>query len=227
MCNNVLLSYSGSGNHLVRFFIELLTEQPTIGWSYVKDDIAICKAIFEESIPFNINDDTPPIYRKEHFPPEYKHEKLILILRNPREVLVRQTGKNLNNFIDGMFINTSLVTEHMDYYFNNYEYYLSFKGEKLLLFYEDLLTYKEAFVKQLYNFLKPGKPGKLQYALDNIERLYMLSRTGKNRAWLGSKSDLTCSFYYKTLYSTVFFDEELNLRIQKYPELITKFGISL
>lgn len=226
MCNNVLLSYSGSGNHLVRFFIELLTEQPTIGWSFIKEDIAICKATFEEPVPFNIKDDTPPIYRKEHFPPDYKIERLILILRNPKEVLVRQTGKNLNNFVDGMFINTIIVTEHMDYYFNNYEYYLNFKGEKLLLFYEDLLTGKEAFIKQLYDFLKPNKPEKLQYALENVEKLYALSRTGKNRAWLGSKSDLTCSFYYKTLYSTVFFDDELRLRIQNYPELMKKFSIN-
>lgn len=227
MTNNVLLSYSGSGNHLVRFFIELLTEQPTIGWGFVKEDVAIHKATFAEPIPFNIKDDAPPIYRKEHFAPEYKAEKLIVIMRNPREVLVRQTGKNINNFADGMFVNTSVVTEHIDFYFNIYKYYLDFKGEKLLLFYEDLITEKKAFVQQLYDFLKPNKPEKLAYALENVDKLYTLSRTGTNRAWLGSKSDLTANYYYKTLYSPVFFDECLRPNMEIYPELAKKFGYAL
>jgi len=36
---NVILSYPRSGNHLTRFFIELITEQPTYGYKFDKNDL--------------------------------------------------------------------------------------------------------------------------------------------------------------------------------------------
>ena len=51
---NVLLSYPRSGNHLVRFFIELLSEKPTFGCGDNPKDIEIYKNKFSENIPFNI-----------------------------------------------------------------------------------------------------------------------------------------------------------------------------
>ena len=53
---NIILSYPRSGNHLVRFFIELLSEIPTFGCKLFKTDIEIYKNIFPEKIPFNISD---------------------------------------------------------------------------------------------------------------------------------------------------------------------------
>lgn len=51
---NILLSFPRSGNHLVRFFIELITELPTYGCIGNKEDKEIYKNIFPEKIPFNI-----------------------------------------------------------------------------------------------------------------------------------------------------------------------------
>ena len=51
---NILLSFPRSGNHMMRFFIELLSELPTFGCKYNKNDKEIYKNIFNESIPFNI-----------------------------------------------------------------------------------------------------------------------------------------------------------------------------
>jgi len=212
MCENRILSYSGSGNHLVRFFIELLSERPTLGWNFVKEDVAIYKATFAEPVPFSIKEDAPPIYQKEHHPPSEKNiKRLIVIARNPREVIVRQAGLNLKNLLDGMFINTTIVEQHLAYYFEIINYYINFKGEKLLLFYEDLISKKQEFVQQLYNFLEVDNSEKLEYALENVDKLYLLSKTGKNRSWLGAKSDGSASFYYKKLYSTVYFESILDM----------------
>jgi hypothetical protein len=198
---NVLLSYSGSGNHLVRFFIELLTERPTYGWDFVKEDVPICNAIFDEPIPFNITADSEPIYKKEHFAPgpEREVEQLIVVVRHPREVLVRQVGINLNTMVDGTITNTNMLEHHAIQYATILKYYVDHKGPKLLLFYEDMITKTEEFVKQLYDFLKPNKPEKLEYALKNLDKLFQMSKGGKNRIWLGPKSNGKPEFYYDKL----------------------------
>ena len=60
---NILLSYPRSGNHLVRFFIELLSEIPTYGCKGNKLDIEIYKNEFPEEIPFNIHEQDRAIIR--------------------------------------------------------------------------------------------------------------------------------------------------------------------
>jgi len=201
MTNNVLLSYVGSGNHLVRFFIELLTERPTLGWRGAQGDVPICNAVFEEPVPFNITQASIPIFRKEHGVPENQHlvEQLILIVRNPKEVLVRQVGINLFTLEDGILTEPQELQKHSINYASMVKYYVDFKGPKLLIFYEDMITKKEEFIQQLYNFLNPNKPEKLAYALQNVEKLFRMSRTGKNRIWIGPRSDGSVAFYYDKL----------------------------
>jgi len=213
--SNCILSYPGSGNNLTRFLIELLTEQPTIGWDAVPEDVAIYKATFSKPVPFNITDETQPIYKKEHIVPtsDRKYERLILLLRNPKEVVVRQGGFNLKNVLDGYFINTEIINLHFNMYFNMVNYYNNFKGPKKVFYYEDMLNNKPQFVKELYDFLKVDKPEKLKYTLDNLDELYIMSLKGTNRIWLGAKSDISTSYYFKKLAEPAqrFFCQEFSL----------------
>ena len=118
----ILLSYPRSGNHLVRFFIELLSELPTFGCRSNKKDIEIYKNKFSKYIPFNIvpkRITNNSCYHKYHnYEAIYKDNKkgfisyidsLILIVRNPREVLLRH-----NNF--------ELDYSSYNIYFNNINY---------------------------------------------------------------------------------------------------------
>ena len=198
---NVLLSYSGSGNHLVRFFTELLTERPTYGWDFIKEDVPICNAVFSEPIPFNITEESEPILKKEHFAPapDRQVEQLIVVVRNPREVLVRQVGQNLYTLVDGTLTKPDVLEHHALQYASIVKYYIDHKGPKLLLFYEDMITKTEEFVRQLYDFLKPNKPEKLEYALKNLDKLFQMSKGGENRIWLGPKSDGKPIYYYDKL----------------------------
>lgn len=64
------MSYPRSGNHLSRFFIEILSETPTFGCQDSPSDVEIYKNVFQKNIPFNIskNYDKDECFYKYHFP---------------------------------------------------------------------------------------------------------------------------------------------------------------
>ena len=214
---NILLSYPRSGNHLVRFFIELLSEIPTYGCHGNKQDIEIYKNVFPEKVPFNISDfDKKDCYIKYHSPPSQNINKLILIIRNPKEVLLRHDFYNLNfNGYNG--------------YFKNIDYYNNYKGKKLLLYYEDIITNKHEFINTLYDFLDVNNIQKKNYVLSNIDKLYNLSFKGKNRAWGGNFSNSSLDFYYKKIPDSIKgqFDIYINDKFQKYPFLNDKYNLTV
>ena len=216
---NIILSYPRSGNHLVRFFIELLSEKPTFGCkTFEKTDKEIYKNIFPEEIPFNIsNFDKKKCFIKYHDPPSEKIciNKLIIILRNPKEVLLRHN--------DMKFIPNSYET-----YFKNIDFFNNYKGKKLLLYYEDLLTNKTNFINTLYDFLDVNNIEKKNYVLSNIDKLYDLSSKGKDRSWGGINSKST-NYYYEKIPSSIKtqFDNYVNEKFKKYPILNVKYNTNM
>ena len=213
---NILLSYPRSGNHLVRFFIELLSEIPTYGCKGHVRDIEIYKNVFPEKVPFNISKhfDKKDCYFKYHITPSQniRSNKLILIIRNPNEVLLRHRNYKLN-------------IKSYETYFKNIDYYNNHKGKKLLLYYEDIITNKTNFINTLYEFLDINKLEKKNYVLLHIDKLYELSSKGKNRAWGGIKSNNNTDFYYKNIPDSIKnqFDNYLNDKLEKYPFLKEKY----
>ena len=96
-----LLSYPRSGNHLVRFFIELISETPTHGVIGNRaNDIHIYQNEFPEPVPFNIGSagdyDFNTLYVKCHSPPVSANGQLILVVRNPKEVLLRYNDNRIS-----------------------------------------------------------------------------------------------------------------------------------
>ena len=170
MAKNIILSYPRSGNHLVRFFIELLSEIPTFGCKSNPKDIPIFKNQFSEKIPFNISKfNLNDCYFKYHKPPkDIFCNKLIFIVRNPREVLLRHNNYKLN-FARKYPYQT---------YYKNIDYYNNFSGKKILLYYEDIITDKINFINKLYEFLEINNEKKKNYILLNIDKLYNLSKNG-------------------------------------------------
>lgn len=214
--NNILLSYPRSGNHLVRFFIELLSEMPTYGCIGSNKDIEIYKNNFSENIPFNItNFDKKDCYIKYHNPPsENIHtNNLILIIRNPKEVLLRHNKYKLN-------------VSDFEIYFKNIDFYNNHKGKKLLLYYEDIITNKTDFINTLYNFLDINNFQKKNYVLRNIEKLYNLSANPINRTWGGVNSN-SINFYYKNIPNSIKnqFDSYLIYKLKNYIFLKEKYKI--
>lgn len=190
---SVLLSFPRSGNHLVRFFIELLTEKPTLGIVINDKDIPIYQNTFPEEIPFNIKElssyNKKDLYVKWHQVPRTNPNTLIFIVRNPREVLLRHH--------DYKFVNRGWCC--YDSYFNSVEYFEKFNGKKICFFYEDIISDKLRFIEELYVFLGCDNESKKEYVLNNIEKLYNLSCSGENRLWGGVKSGGVLNFYYEKI----------------------------
>ena len=213
---NIILSYPRSGNHLVRFFIELLSEIPTFGCKKNKKDIEIYRNVFPEKVPFNIADyDSKDCYFKYHSPPSenINLNKLIFIVRNPKEVLLRHNKYKLK------------IKDGYENYFENIDYYNNHKGKKLLLYYEDIITNKENFINILYEFLDVNNIEKKNYVISNIDKLYDLSSKGENRSWEGITSK-GVDFYYKLIpkFMKKEFDDYLNDKFKKYSFLNKKYN---
>ena len=219
---NVLLTYPRSGSHLTRFFLELLTGQPTCGTKKHTRDIPIYKNKFPEKIPFNIKNKNNYCYHKYHchVPPLKKVKKIIFLIRNPREVLLRQNNYKMN-------ISRSVCS--FNKYFHLIDKFNKFKGKKKIFFYEDMISNKKNFINELYNFLDIDKPKRLKYILENIEKLYDLSSKGKNRYWGGVKSNGELNYYYNNKKNTI--KKEFNKYLlkklidKKYRILVWKYFI--
>jgi len=229
---NILLSYPRSGNHLVRFLLNYYLKIPTYGCKGNKQDIEIYKNVFPEKVPFNISDfDKKGCYIKYHTPPDstrcnrlrwrqhknIRSNKLILIIRNTKEVLLRHNNYKLN--IKGKW-------DSYETYFKNIDYYNNHKGKKLLLYYEDITTNKQKFINTLYDFLDVNNIEKKNYVLSNIDKLYYLSSKGKKRDWGGINSN-SIDNYYKKIPESIKenFDNYLNDKLEKYPFLKEKYNI--
>jgi len=209
----ILLSYPRCGNHLCRFFIELLSEKPTFGCIGNELDKQINQNIFAEKIPFNISTyDRRECYYKFHGPLQIYSNltttNLILIVRNPKEALLRQCNYkfDINSF---------------EIFFKNLDYYHQFKGKKLLLYYEDMITHRKEFINQLYHFLSLTNETKKQYVMNNIDKLFDLSLGAKYSAWGGNISNNQLNFYYKQIPPKikVRFTRYINNKFKKYPIL--------
>lgn len=214
----ILLSYPRSGNHLLRFFIELLSEKPTSGCLANKKDIELYKNKYPEKIPFNITfNDHEFIFYKEHTINDLnkfigKPDFLLFIVRNPKEVLLRHSNGAINESL-------------FDLYFDLINYYKNFDGPKHIIYYEDMINNKREFLVELIKILEQFieiKEEKKNYVFSNIEKLYKLCGQGQGRAWGGMKSTNTENFYYEKLYDKKRFDEYLktknNLIFERYSE---------
>ena len=193
----LLLSYPRSGSHLVRFLIEILTETPTLSIFVPRIDIPIFKNRFPEIVPFNITSvadyDSDKLYTKSHTPPKVTPDEFILIIRNPREVLIRHHKERFQlQRWDGY-----------EAYFDIIDYYNKFEGKKCCFYYEDIVTNKSEFVNSLCLFLDNVKAEKKEYILNNIEKVYEISKHGKGRAWGGVCSN-DINFYYKAITNMEF-----------------------
>lgn len=221
---NVILSYPRSGNHLVRFFIELITETQTNGCKYNSKDVPIYKNIFDMEVPFNINNESKLIqYYKYHNSNKIcdSINQLILIVRNPLEVLLRQHNNKMEY---------SGKCDSFDVYFKGIDFYNESTCSKKLFYYEDIIKNKKEFIIELYDFLGHNNPEKLQYILDNIDSLYSISANGKNRDWGGINSN-SLNYYYPKLDpdTKIVFDKYIveKLSDKKYNFLASKYKIEL
>jgi len=145
-----LMSYPRSGNTLLRFIIEYLTEKPTEGcWGNVKD-VPICKWEYEKGVDNPLSHvNGIPLYYKSHGLLDFQDKKisnLIFIIRDYKECLVRNCLVE-ENFDDELF------KREMRQYLELIKIYHSENCPKVHIYYEDLLNKPLEVIKYLHDFL--------------------------------------------------------------------------
>ncbi len=129
---NYLISYPRSGNTWTRYCIEHLTDKKTVGYENNHGVIWESKGI------------RPELWGQKTFvkkvhgstPTNDKNDKCILLIRNPKEALIRHGGR-----IEGW-------TSYLDFYENK------FRGKKLLIYYENLIQDLESNIKKVLELLE-------------------------------------------------------------------------
>lgn len=167
-----IFSYPRSGNTWVRYCLEVLTRRPTIHYFNLKNIsnfpltfIADHKLNFIKSPIFKVHT------KQELDFPNNKHnkqkDKLIFILRNPKEAMLRHLDKNglISLLVD--FIDTSLNKQGYEnpyLYFENLNFFDSWpEKNKILICYEALMKNPKATLSRLLSFLNEDLSG-----LDNF-----------------------------------------------------------
>ncbi len=135
----LLMSYSRSGTNSVRYVVEFLSQQPTPGYQRTLGGAN---------------------YFIDRAHAGYRHlenySKTILVIRNYKECLVRHHGlgfvKSFASIAD--YLETQDRLQRPAWYIKNIQAFEKFSGDKLLLYYEDILTAPEREYRRLAAFLE-------------------------------------------------------------------------
>ena len=166
-----LLSYPRSGNTWMRYCIEELAKRPTLSLSVdsfnrKKGHKVIDFFSLSAAIPsLDVSLQKPPIWKVHNrssllsVPKVDSRSTLILIVRNYKEVLIRQLGKEtFLGFIDELAGKRERTKKD---FFSGYNYFDNLllyhrwnSGKKLLIYYDELINNPALTLKRLLTFLK-------------------------------------------------------------------------
>lgn len=192
---NLLLSYPRSGNTWYRYCIEFLTKKPTLGYQ-TNAAIKWDKKPIGNFVILGVDLNAKNILIKRHAI-EMLHEdvdKLILLIRDYKECIVRHneligTPLTIDVLVNACSCKSTDRHPHQiaKGYIRAIEYYDSFTKNKMIVYYEDLITDLQSVMKKSLTFLNE-KDAYLDSLIKNITfhenqciDLYELSSTkGKN-----------------------------------------------
>lgn len=145
----LILSYPRSSNTWVRYCLEALTKRPTLG-------VDVQTAKIGKPLHLNISglkvDNNTPITIKSHDTKRVKgkFDGLILLVRNYKEVIIRHgEGRKVDI---GLLNRATSNNEASSNYIELLQYYDAYKGAKLLLYYEDIISNLEPELVKLMEF---------------------------------------------------------------------------
>jgi hypothetical protein len=212
---NYLLSYPRSGNSWFRYCVENICKQRTIGYLYsdLKD-----KGIMPE---YRGNNHYILIKRHETSDIENTvNNKLLFILRDYNEVIIRHRGSDHN-------IIKEHEEKHLDpfqggsfNYISTLEFYEQFIGDKLLIYYEDLVQNTEQILYQAISFLTNQDRSEdiinfTRHIVEHKQKSIALYGASKTKGNLSIKHSAHISQKQKKIYSE-FLKQQYSLLFEKY-----------
>ena len=178
--HNALWSFARSGNHWVRFIVEYLTNSPTHGCRDNPKDVPIYLNTFpnEEHPLADVNPQNPfVLYKSHHAYATASVSALILLIRNYHDHL-----SNLGNYAI-FYGEEHFFLDDITIYLELIAAYDRFNGNKMFIYYEDLLTYPEREISRIRYFLN-GSHERYKIFMDNHDYYAEISNKGENRDWL-------------------------------------------
>lgn len=146
----LLISYSRCGTNWVLHMIEFMSQG---------------------KVPRGMDKNGPFVVDRAHmgFKVINGYKKAILLLRDYKECIVRHHGVETVQSSDiESFLNKTSGSQPPNWYIKNIESFERFKGDKHVVYYEDLIQYPQESISSLASFL--GLPGDLAKAyIDQIE----------------------------------------------------------
>ncbi len=137
----VLVTFPRSGTNWIRFIIESLTAQPTPG-----------KVRLHRGKNYAV--DRAHAAKRSGL----KYTKMILVLRDYRECLIRHHLELFKEIGEvALFMENDVVTSRPAWYLENVSTFHQFRGDKLLIYYEDLLEHPAREIERLGYFLGAGE----------------------------------------------------------------------
>ena len=132
---NVLLSYPRSANSWIRYAVEFVSKRPTTNSKQLYHQKAALK---KDSIAtrgnFGVDARNSAILLKRHnanlaHDSWNKDDRFVLVIRDYRECILRNVAQNTDQ----------KITNAAEMFVGNLEFFDSFEGDKLLVYYEDLM----------------------------------------------------------------------------------------
>ena len=181
--HNALWSFPRSGNHWVRFISEYLSGCPTHGCKNNPKDIPIYLNTFpsEEHPLAYVNPENSFILYKSHDVYKTAFTSAIVLLIRDYHAHLSYLGK-YKDYKDITHSSTYFIYEAIAY-LELIATYDCFGGNKMVIYYEDLLTYPEREISRLRYFLNASHE-RYETFINNYDHYVKLSKQGKNREWL-------------------------------------------
>ena len=175
--HNALWSFPRSGNHWVRFISEYLSGCPTHGCISNLRDVPIYLNTFpsKEHPLAHVNPEDPFVLYKSHYATT-STSSIVLLIRDYHNHL-SNLGKYMDYNDEVLFICEAVA------YLELIAAYDRFDGNKMIIYYEDLLTYPEREISRLRYFLNASDE-RYKTFINNYDYYEELSKQGENRDWL-------------------------------------------
>lgn len=154
----LLASYSRSGTNWIRYFIETITHRPTPG-------------------QFRCVSGTDYVVDRAHraYPVLHKYERVILVVRDYRECLLRHNKNHWRATKDvKSFLEDSKLKQPCCWYIENIKAFDSFQYPKLLIYYEDVIRSPETEFAKIGRFLDFPEKDVCEF-LNNLEEHFKKS----------------------------------------------------
>lgn len=204
----LLASYSRSGTNWIRYFIEYVGGRPTPGQTRLVEGQDYC-------------------IDRAHcaYPIMHSYGQVILVIRDYRECIVRHYRRIWPEYPSAQALLTDDALKHpVSWYIRNIEAFDSFRGKKLLIYYEDLIAKPAEAFAALAGFLSLDA-GKTRQFLGDLDSHFQASVRAYTREGNISESSSSqdVGFHARTKLTPEQMKEFDDFYFLRYPYLANKY----